>query len=543
MMRPGGENALAVRNAKSARAHKTHSLDAKEREVTFLRREVERVTAERDALQLSGNGDKAYIRRLEHKLTSSGETSAAERCAQLRARVAKLKEELASATSDALEHKKQLDASTRDKASLAHALELRAADLSSEAGEDVPSRLLYAVAKGREESVSLAVQLAEKSDALERAMRALEQMRERVERAEAGQRDAVQDAAAAAANAADADARAAAARGDAERVVAGAHAESARAAALADEAMADAEAVGAELRRERERGEALRRAVDEAEAATTRDLERMREEMTLATEATEREAREGAEDATRSKEAAEAKCVGLEQELVLVKRRLEEETSTRAANEGAHRETLLDAQRHLATTREHAAALEDECGNLTAQIEAFAVVNARLQEAASSAQSRAGAQAAKTSNLQAQIVTLESSTRVGREARVAGETELKARLRNALEELASVIAERDETRLALRETLAKCASAMARSERAETAERAARAAVESLERGKRLLQETMAGQLEAVRAQLGRQREQNGALEAAVRRRDADAERLREMVQTEGIGKPGKGSE
>ena len=72
MMRPGGENALAVRNAKSARAHKTHSLDAKEREVTFLRREVERVTAERDALQLSGNGDKAYIRRLEHKLTSSG---------------------------------------------------------------------------------------------------------------------------------------------------------------------------------------------------------------------------------------------------------------------------------------------------------------------------------------------------------------------------------------------------------------------------------------------------------------------------------------
>ena len=211
MMRPRGENALAVRDTKSARAHKTHSLEAKEREVTFLRREVERVTAERDALQLSSNGDKAYIRRLEHKMTSSGETSAAERCAQLRARVAKLKEELERSKKDAEEHKKQLDASTRDKASLAHALELRAADLSSEAGEDVPSRLLYAVAKGREESVSLAVQLAEKSDALERAMRALEQMRERVERAEAGQRDAVQDAAAAAANAADADARAAAA--------------------------------------------------------------------------------------------------------------------------------------------------------------------------------------------------------------------------------------------------------------------------------------------------------------------------------------------
>jgi chromosome segregation ATPase len=536
MMRPRGENALAVRDAKSARAHKTHSLEAKEREVTFLRREVERVTAERDALQLSSNGDKAYIRRLEHKMTSSGETSAAERCAQLRARVAKLKEELERSKKDAEEHKKQLDASTRDKASLAHALELRAKDLSSEAGEDVPSRLLYAVAKGREESVSLAVQLSEKSDALEQAMRSLEQMRERVESAEQGKRDAVEDAAAAAANAADADARAAAARADAERVVEQAHAESARAAALADEALADAEAVGAELRRERERGEALRRAVDEAEAATTRDLERMREEMTLATEATEREARESAEDASRARDAAESKVVFLEQELVLLKRRLEEESSQRKANDSAQRETLLDAQKHLATTRAHAAALEEECGNLTAQIEAFAVVNARLQEAASSAQARADAQSAKTSSLQAQIMQLESSSRVGRESRVAGETELKARLKKALEELASVIAERDETRLALRETLAKCASAMAKSERAETAERAARAAVASLEKGKRLLQETMAGQLEAVKAQLTRQREQNGALEAAVRRRDADADRLRKMVAKEGIG-------
>jgi hypothetical protein len=35
-------------------------------------------------------------------------------------------------------------------------------------------------------------------------------------------------------------------------------------------------------------------------------------------------------------------------------------------------------------------------------------------------------------------------------------------LKRALEELASTIAEKDETKLALRETLAKCASAMAK---------------------------------------------------------------------------------
>ena len=41
----------------------------------------------------------------------------------------------------------------------------------------------------------------------------------------------------------------------------------------------------------------------------------------------------------------------------------------------------------------------------------------------------------------------------------------------------------------------------------------------------------MAGQLDSVKAQLTRQREQNNALETAVRRRDRDAEQLREMVQ------------
>ena len=266
MMRPHGEpartrDALAVRNAAQARFHKTSTLDAKEREATFLRREVERVTGERDALTLVANGDKAYIRRLEHKMASSGELSTAERCAQLRTRVSKLKQDLATANADKEGFQKELEAATRDKASLSHALELRAADLSSEAGEDVPSRLLYAVAKGREESVSLAVQLSEKNTVLERTMSAVKTLQERLENAELDVKNAVEDSAAAHANALHADARASEARRDAERVVEQAHAESARASALADEALADAEAVGAELRRERRRGETLRRCV------------------------------------------------------------------------------------------------------------------------------------------------------------------------------------------------------------------------------------------------------------------------------------------
>lgn len=52
---------------------------------------------------------------------------------------------------------------------LQRALEIRVKELSGEGGAEVPSRLLYAVAKGREEGVALAVQLAERTAALRRA--------------------------------------------------------------------------------------------------------------------------------------------------------------------------------------------------------------------------------------------------------------------------------------------------------------------------------------------------------------------------------------
>ena len=273
---------------KAERRKAQSSLEAKHRETNFLRREVERVTAERDALQASVSGDRAYIRRLERKMTAGGPDDA-ERCAKLRARVAKLRDELDAANVARAAALADRDAAVRDKASLSHALNLRAKELSAEGGEDVPSRLLYAVAKGREEAVSLAVQLAEKSEALRRERDAILRLNERVESLEASRKTALDDLADAHASSCDADARAIKAREDASKAVTQAQAEAARAAALAEEATADAEALGAELARERRRGDALRKALEESEIARSSDLETIREEMELAIEATERE--------------------------------------------------------------------------------------------------------------------------------------------------------------------------------------------------------------------------------------------------------------
>jgi hypothetical protein len=53
-----------------------------------------------------------------------------------------------------------------------------------------------------------------------------------------------------------------------------------------------------------------------------------------------------------------------------------------------------------------------------------------------------------------------------------------ATLRSALEELSTVIAQRDEIKIALQETMARCASAMSRGERLEQSERGGAVAVE-----------------------------------------------------------------
>ena len=181
--------------------------------------------------------------------------------------------------------------------------------------------------------------------------------------------------------------------------------------------------------------------------------------------------------------------------------------------------------------RDHVSQLEEEGGNLTAQIEAFAAVNARLQDAATSAQTRADAECAKVANLKRQVETLEKASKAARGERAQGESELKHKLKSALEELATVIAQRDEQKLLLQEALAKCASAMARAERMEVNERTLKQSVENLNRSKALLQETMVEQLASVRAQLERAQTQNRDLEAMMRRQAANTEKLQGLVE------------
>ena len=147
------------------------------------RRERNRRLKTAAALEAALQSETAYVRRLEHKMTAGGPDTAA-RCAQLRSKLKTARDELQVETAKTRGLQKELEEALRDKASVLHALELRAQDLSAEGGADVPSRLLYAVAKGREEAVSLAVQIAEKNDELRAERELTEHLRERCDELE-----------------------------------------------------------------------------------------------------------------------------------------------------------------------------------------------------------------------------------------------------------------------------------------------------------------------------------------------------------------------
>lgn len=505
-------------------------MQSKERENNFLRREVERVTAERNSLEAALQSEKAYVRRLEHKMTAGGPDTAA-RCAQLRSKLKTARDELQVETAKTRGLQKELEEALRDKASVLHALELRAQDLSAEGGADVPSRLLYAVAKGREEAVSLAVQIAEKNDELRAERELTEHLRERCDELEKARKAEFDDATRARAGRADADARAERARTAAEKAVAVAHAEAAKAGALAEEAASRCVQLGTELAKERERCDALHRALDERDAFHSKDLDVLRREMELAIEATEREAGDDVRRARTELEDVSARLAVAEAELAAARTNAAGTAADASKSVETANARAVQAEAESHRLRDHVSQLEEEGGNLTAQIEAFAAVNARLQDAATSAQTRADAECAKVANLKRQVETLEKASKAARGERAQGESELKHKLKSALEELATVIAQRDEQKLLLQEALAKCASAMARAERMEVNERTLKQSVENLNRSKALLQETMVEQLASVRAQLERAQTQNRDLEAMMRRQAANTEKLQGLVE------------
>ena len=163
------------------------NLDAKERELRLAKRALALAHEERAAAEAAVGTDKAYARKLEARLAASGGGAALrEKHRQVRKQNALLHDEKAAQEAQLSAAENAVVEANREIATLRSALRIKSQELAAAppgrtpagateaaaaavgaahgaASGEVTERLLYAVARAREESVILAVQLSERS--------------------------------------------------------------------------------------------------------------------------------------------------------------------------------------------------------------------------------------------------------------------------------------------------------------------------------------------------------------------------------------------
>ncbi|DBB04616.1 TPA: hypothetical protein ACH3X1_012686 [Trebouxia sp. C0004] len=138
----------------------------KDKQLDLAKRTIERliITLSKNLILVQAGvaTDKAYARKLEAKLSASKSISDLHaRCSHYKLKLRELAQELEEAESRTASVQEVADVRADEVGTLRQALQIKASELSKQAGADIHSRLLYAVAKSREEGVALAVQLAE----------------------------------------------------------------------------------------------------------------------------------------------------------------------------------------------------------------------------------------------------------------------------------------------------------------------------------------------------------------------------------------------
>ncbi|KAL4427721.1 hypothetical protein ABPG75_001810 [Micractinium tetrahymenae] len=153
-------------------------LEGREKALELARRTVERLMAEKGALEAGAAGTQAYVRKLEARLLSvRGAVELQQICRDLKGQLDSQAHALHEAEARASAAEEAARVAALDAACLKRGLELAAEQLTRSAGAEVPGTLLKAVARGQEEALELSVQLSDAKQQVAQLTSALEQAR------------------------------------------------------------------------------------------------------------------------------------------------------------------------------------------------------------------------------------------------------------------------------------------------------------------------------------------------------------------------------
>ncbi|KAK3233608.1 hypothetical protein CYMTET_56104 [Cymbomonas tetramitiformis] len=506
------------------------AVENKDKEIALLRRQSTRLTSERDALDAASASDKAYSRKLEAKIGANpGALDWQEKHQQVKMRMAEQRDELL-ATQEKLAKSEQEVAHQIDEVkSLQHALELRAEDLSKDGGSEVAPRLLYAVAKGREDSLALAMQLNDRNAqvkalettqaALQAEIEELKYMKERTSEELLALESKLMETTAMCTRFEAESLKAQEDAGTAQRTQQGLESEHKAALAVLDEERSRCnELMQAIARAEREHSVQLEAVRTEAEAQVQQEVARGNEERSMANTKLGEARRQSAMLQTEAQHFrnAEANAQANGQ------RQLEGE-----------RQKVKEAEDQLRACASRQQELMEEVANLHSEIESFTEVNDQFQNELSMAQQAAQDEAKRAEHAKQQMSSMEGQVLVLRSERAATETALKHKVEESLQEYQMVLEERDQLRMTVNEAQSRATSSASTHDVLFKEVSQLKDVNASLSQSKALLQKTMLEQITAIRAQLDQAQLHNRELESTVQRQQENAERLQALVESE----------
>ena len=156
---------LKVETLREERSALRQKLTTSEKQLSLMKRRVSALSSERDQLERERETEQVHLHKLESKLNAMADTGQVyDKMTNLRRKLRREREEnaaLKAKLQSTAEENRNQDSEIQ---TLQTALRLKTEEIVEETGKDIPTRLLYAVARSREDGVLLAIQLTDERE-------------------------------------------------------------------------------------------------------------------------------------------------------------------------------------------------------------------------------------------------------------------------------------------------------------------------------------------------------------------------------------------
>lgn len=169
-------------------------ITTKDKQLSLMKRRVSALSGERDVLQRERATEHAHLHKLEAKV------NAMEDHGHLYDKFQAMKRKLKTSREENEALKAKLQSCAEDQQNQSHeintlqtALRLKTQEIVEETGKDIPTRLLYAVARSREDGVMLAIQLTDEKEKSRKLEAELGLTRSELSKSEEGRKSALEE--------------------------------------------------------------------------------------------------------------------------------------------------------------------------------------------------------------------------------------------------------------------------------------------------------------------------------------------------------------